>query len=254
GSRTAPNVSTYFGKIYQALYLSGVAAGYKTESKKIGYVAAFPLPEVIRGINAFTLGVLSVEPAATVEVIWTNTWDNHMAETRAANELFDKGCDVIAQHQDNPWPQIAAQDNGKFAIGYNRRTYSVAPNAYLTAPMFHWEVFYHDDVDRIIDGTWEPRAYWGGLKEGIVDLDNISNFDLQVTEIEEDVFSSELIEIEKIIAEVRASIERGTFEPFTGPLKDQNGVIRVPNKIRMSDDEIWNINWFVEGVIGSIPH
>ncbi|HNQ98038.1 MAG TPA: BMP family ABC transporter substrate-binding protein, partial [Treponemataceae bacterium] len=127
GYKRAANVSTYFGKIYQARYLSGIAAGKKTKVNRIGYVAAMPIPEVIRGINAFTLGIQSVNPKATVEVIWTNTWFDPAVEKQAALELLNKGCDVIAQHQDTTAPQIAAQEKGVFAIGYNSPTASAAP-------------------------------------------------------------------------------------------------------------------------------
>ena len=240
GYKRAANVSTYFGKVYQPRYLSGIAAGFKTKVNKIGYVAAFPIPEVIRGINAFTLGVLSVNPNATVEVIWTSTWYDPAVEKNAAVELLNKGCDVIAQHQDTTAPQIAAQEKGAFAVGYNVGTPNAAPRAYLTAPLFHWEVFYVDDVKLVLDGKWHSRAYWEGLSTGTTSLDDLTaNNDPRAA---------------PIIADMTVKIKNGQFEPFTGPLVDQNGAVKVPAGTKMTDDEIWNMGWFVKGVIGIIPN
>ncbi|MCL1931457.1 MAG: BMP family ABC transporter substrate-binding protein [Treponema sp.] len=239
GYKRADNMSTYFGKIYQARYLSGIAAGYKTRANKIGYVAAYPIPEVIRGINAFTLGVQSVNPAATVEVIWTSTWYDPAVEKQGAIELLNKGCDVIAQHQDTTAPQIAAQERGAFAVGYNVSTPDAAPRAYLTAPLFHWDIFYVDDVSHVIAGTWKSRAFWEGLSTEMITLDTLTdNNDPRAAET---------------IAAAEAKIKDGAFEPFTGPLFDQNGAEKVSAGTKMTDDEIWNMGWFVQGVIGVIP-
>lgn len=239
GYQTASNVSTYFGKIYQARYLSGIAAGRKSATGAIGYVAAFPIPEVIRGINAFALGVQSVNPDATVEVIWTNTWFDPAVEKQAALELLNKGCDVIAQHQDTASPQLAAQEKGAFAVGYNVATPNAAPRAYLTAPVFNWEIFYVDDVKSALDGTWKSRAYWEGLSSGIVSLDTL-------TQLNDPAVAG-------MINEAANEIANGVSDPFMGPLFDQNKVERVADGERMSDTEIWNMGWFVQGVIGTIP-
>jgi basic membrane protein A len=239
GYKTASNVSTYFGKVYQGRYLAGIAAGYKTKANKIGYAAAFPIPEVIRGINAFTLGVQAVNPAATIEVVWTNTWYDPAVEKQAALSLLDKGCDVIAQHQDTTAPQIAAQERGAFAIGYNVATPNAAPQAYLTAPLFHWEVFYVDDVQRVQNGTWQSRAYWEGFANGQVSLDTLTRLNDPRTA--------------NTVADAQAKIKSGAFEPFTGPLTDQSGAVKVAAGVKMTDDEIWNMGWFVKGVIGTIP-
>jgi basic membrane protein A len=240
GYKRAENVSTYFGKIYQARYLSGIAAGYKTKANKIGYVAAFPIPEVIRGINAFTLGVQSVNPNATVEVIWTSTWYDPTKEKQAALELLNKGIDVLAQHQDTTSPQIAAEEKGAFAIGYNVPTQNAAPKAYLTAPLFHWAVWYLDDVKHVLDGTWKSRAYWEGYSNGQVSLDTLTALNDPRTAAK--------------IAEVEPKIKDGSFEPFTGPLSDQSGAVKVPAGGKMTDNEIWNMSWFVKGVTGSLSN
>ena len=239
GVETEANMSRFFGKIYQARYLAGIAAGYRTASNRIGYVAAYPIPEVIRGINAFALGARSVNPDAVVEVMWTSTWFDPAVEKQAALELLDRGADVIAQHQDTTAAQIAAEERGAYAIGYNAPTPDAAPRAYLTAPLFHWEVFYTDDVQRILDGTWESRAFWEGLDMGMVSLDALTGLN--------DPRAAPAIE------SAMTRMIDGSFEPFTGPLAGQDDDERIPDGVRMSDDEIWNMNWFVQGVIGIIP-
>lgn len=240
GYKRAENVSTYFGKIYQSRYLSGIVAGMKTRSNKIGYVAAMPIPEVIRGINAFTLGVQSVNPKATVEVIWTNTWFDPAVEKQAALELLNKGCDVMAQHQDSTATQIAAQEKGASAIGYNSSTPNAAPKAYLTAPLFKWATFYTDDVQKIMSGTWTSRAYWEGLDKGAVALDDLTANCAPGTA--------------QAVEDAKASIMDGSVYVFTGPLVDQSGTERVIRGMQMTDEEVWNMNWFVKGVIGTIPN
>jgi basic membrane protein A len=239
GYKRAANVSTYFGKIEQPRYLAGIAAGLKTKANKIGYVAAMPIPECIRGINAFTLGVQSVNPKATVEVIWTNTWFDPAVEKQAALELLNKGCDVMAQHQDSTATQIAAQEKGAFAVGYNTPTGNAAPKAYLTAPLFNWKTFYVDDVQKILDGSWTSRAYWEGLDKGMVGLDALTANCAAGT-------------AEKVDA-AKAKLADGSLNVFTGPIADQGGTEKVAAGKTMTDDEVWNMNWFVKGVIGKIP-
>jgi basic membrane protein A len=238
GFKRADNVSTYFGKVYEPRYLAGIAAGYKTKSNKIGYVGAFPIPEVIRGINAFTLGVQSVNPGATVEVVWTNTWYDPAVVKLGALELLNKGCDVIAQHQDTTAPQIAAQEKGAFAIGYNTPTPTAAPRAYLTAPIFRWATFYVDDVKHYQAGTWKSRAYWEGLNADMVALDSLTaNNDSRTV---------------AAVKTAQDKIVAGTLKVFAGPLADQSGTIKVANGTVMSDEDVWNMGWFVKGVIGVI--
>jgi basic membrane protein A len=238
GYKTAPNVSTYFGKLYQPRYLSGIAAGLKTKTNKIGFVGAFGIPEVIRGINAFTLGVQSVNPNAVVEVVFTNTWYDPALEKQGARSLLDKGCDVIAQHQDTTAPQIAAQERGAFAIGFNLATPNAAPKAYLTAVLDNWPAFYLDDIDRVLAGTWTSREYWGGLETGSISLDALSNLN--------DPKAAGLI------ADAQKKILDGSLHPFTGPISDQKGTVRIPAGTTMAESDIWNMDWFVRGVNGTI--
>jgi len=236
------NMSTYFAKIEEPRYLSGIVAGLKTKSNKIGYVAAMPIPEVIRGINAFTLGVQSVNKDAEVIVRWSNTWIDETKEKEAAISLLDEGCDVIAQHNDSTAPQIAAQDRGAFAIGYDLDQRDAAPKAYMTAPIFNWGPYYVAQVKAIMEGNWEASDYWEGMKEGVVDLAKLTNNAPQES-------------VEKVNS-LTKDIKEGKFtiyDIFKGPLKDQSGNVKVPEGKSMTASEILNMDWFIFGVKGTIP-
>lgn len=241
GYKTADNLATYFGKIEQARYLTGIAAGEQTESNKIGYVAAMPIPEVIRGINGFTLGVRSVNPEATVEVVWTNTWYDPQQEKDAAVGLLKKGIDVVAQHQDTPGPQKAAEEAGKWGVGYNSQMQAFAPQAVLTSAIWNWEVYYQPAIESAMDGTFETHSYFEGLNEHVVGYE-----DLNAAVIKD------LDKVQKDIDEAEAKIVEG-YNIFTGPIKDNKGNIAVPEGKELSDEEILQMNFFVEGVIGEIP-
>lgn len=238
GLNTAENVSTYFGRIYQARYLSGMVAGAMTKNDKLGYVAAFPIPEVVRGINAFTLGVQAVNPDATVKVIWTNTWFDPTVEKQAAQALLADGCDVIAQHQDTAQPQIAAEEAGAYSVGYNTDQRKDAPNANLTSPIWNWGPYYVKTVQSVIDGTWKSESYWGGLDEEIVDLAPISD------KVPADVI--------KQVEAKKEAMKAGEWDVFTGSIKDQSGTEKVAAGQKMTDEQMLSFDWFVAGVDGSI--
>jgi basic membrane protein A len=160
GYKTADNVSTVFGRMYQPRYLSGLVAGAATESNIIGYVAAFPIPEVIRGINAFALGVREVNPDAEVRVVWTNTWFGPPEEKEAAEALLAEGADVIAQHQDTTEPQKAAADAGSVSIGYDSDMAAFVGDTVLTSPIWNWGVKYLDIVEQVMDESWAQTGHW----------------------------------------------------------------------------------------------
>lgn len=170
------NFNNYFGRIYQARYLAGIAAGMKTESDKIGYVAAMGIEnsEVTGGINAFALGIESVNPDAKVYVKVTNTWFDPTLEGQAAEALLDMGCDVIGQHADTTAPQMAAQNRGVWGCGYNSDMTKDAPTAHLTAPIWNWGVYYTKAAKAAMDGTWTGENYFGGMDDGLVDISPLS--------------------------------------------------------------------------------
>lgn len=156
--------------MYEARYVTGIVAGKETKSNVIGYVAAFPIPEVIRGINAFTLGAQSVNPDVQVKVLWTNTWYNPATEKQAAITLIDAGADIIAQHQNTPGPQQAAEERGKYGIGYNVDMSANAPKASLTSAIWNWGPYYEETIKQVNNGTWKSGAYWGSMKDKVVDI------------------------------------------------------------------------------------
>ncbi len=239
GYKTAENVGTYFGRIYQARYLSGIVAGKTTKTNTIGYVAAFPIPEVVRGINAFTLGVQSVNPKAKVKVVWTNTWYDPAAEKNAALSLLDTGgADVIAQHQDTPGPQQAAEDRGKFGVSYNSDMSKFAPKAVLTGPVWNWGPYYVKTVDAVKNKTWKSEQYWGPMADGIVDL---APYGPMVSE-----------DVKKLVDAKKKEIMDGKWDVFNGPLKDQSGKERVPAGKDLPDKDKLSFDWFVQGVEGTI--
>ncbi len=239
GYKTDKNVGTYFGRMYQPRFLSGMAAGKQTKSNTIGFVAAMPIPEVVWGINSFTLGVKSVNPTAKVKVVWTNTWYDPAKEKDAAKSLLDAGADVIAMHQDTPGPMQAAEEKGAFSVGYNTDMRQFAPKAVLTGPVWNWGPYYVNTVKAVIDGTWKSEQYFGSMADGIIDLAPYGDM------VSEDV--------RKLVDEKKQAILDGKFEVFAGPIKDQSGAVKVPEGKTMTDEEVLNMMWFVEGVDGSIP-
>jgi basic membrane protein A and related proteins len=237
GFKTAENMGNYFGRMYQARFLSGMVAGAMTKSNTIGYVAAFPIPEVIRGINAFTLGAQSVNEEATVRVVWTKTWYDPATEKEAAKSLLDVGADVIAQHQDSPGPQEAAQEKGVYSIGYNSDMTAFAPKAHLTAPIWNWGPYYQSVVKSVQDGTWKSGSAWPGMETGIVDL---APFGEMVPQ-----------EIRQMVNAKKAEIASGDTDVFVGPIKDQQGKVRIADGAQADDKSLLGMTWFVEGVIGT---
>jgi basic membrane protein A len=236
GFKTADNMGNYFGRMYQARYLSGMVAGAMTKSNTLGYVAAFPIPEVIRGINAFTLGAQAMNPDVTVRVVWTKTWYDPATEKEAAKSLLDVGADVIAQHQDSPGPQEAAQEKGVYSIGYNSDMSAFAPKAHLTAPIWNWGPFYVKTIEKVKAGTWKAESVWPGIAEGIVDLAPMSDM------VPKDVQA-------KVMAQKDAI--KGGGKIFVGPLMDQKGVEKVAAGSALSDGDMLGMTWFVKGVVGT---
>lgn len=238
GYKNSVNMANYFGRMYQPRYLTGMVAGAMTKTNTLGYVAAFPIPEVIRGINAFALGARAVNPKAQVRVVWTKTWYDPATEKEAAKSLLDVHCDVIAQHQDSPGPQEAAQEAGVYSIGYNSDMAQFAPKAHLTAAVWNWGPFYTDMVRQIKDGTWKSQFYWYGLDKGVVD---IAPFGPMVPEA-----------VRGVVLAKKEEIASGVDQIFSGPIKDQQGVERVAAGQTMPDADLLGFNWFVQGVVGTL--
>lgn len=239
GYLSADNMSNYFGRMYQMRYLSGMIAAEMSPSGKIGYVGAYNTPEVVRGINAFTLGARAVNPDATVTVVWTNTWFDPSLERQGAVALLDQGCDVIAQHQDTTEPAKAAIERGKYAIGYNADFRKIVGDDHvLVSPMWNWGNYMIPAVQSALDGTWESQSYWGGLEDEMIHLSPISPL------VPQDV-------VDEVMA-IQDKIHDGEWDVFWGMLKDNTGAVRQKAGEKMSDDAMLTMDWFVEGVIGSV--
>ncbi len=230
------NFGNFFGRMYQPRYLSGMAAGAMTQTGRIGYVAAFPIPEVIRGINAFTLGVRATNPSAEVHVNWTFTWFDPAVEGDTASALLEAGADVIAMHQDSTAAGVAAQDAGARWVAYNSDMRDFAPEAFITAPIWHWGPRYARTIEAVAAGTYTPGAYWGGMDDGIVQLAELS------ADVPGDVADR--------IAEAAEQIRSGTWDVFTGPINGQDGTEMVAAGETMEDGPMLGMDWFVEGVVG----
>ena len=239
GYKTADNVSTVFGRMYQPRYLSGLVAGAATESNIVGYVAAFPIPEVVRGINAFALGVREANPDAEVRVVWTYTWYDPPAEKEAGTALLAVGADVIAQHQDTTEPQKAAADAGRLSISYNSPMLDIVGDSVLTGPVWDWGMKYIDIVDRILAGTYASESYWGSMKDGVVGLAPYSDRVPQ--------------EARQLVQEKEQLILAGEWDVFCGPVIGANGNLVVEAGKCLTDGEMLSMDYFVEGVVGEAP-
>ena len=237
GFKTAKNMGNYFGRMYQARYLSGLVAGAMTKTNTIGYVAAFPIPEVIRGINAFTIGARAANPKVNVRVVWTKTWYDPATEKEAAKSLLDVGADVITQHQDSPSPQEAAQERGAYSVGYNSDMSKFAPKSHLVAPIWNWGPFYKKIVAKVRQGTWQSKAHWYGLEREIVGLSPMSKMVPK--------------EVQNSVLAKKDDIASGKIKVFNGPIKDQAGKLRINKGTVASDKELLGMTWFFDGVIGT---
>lgn len=237
GSETRDNMGIYYGAGTDTNFLTGMAAGAASKSGKIGFVAPFPIPEVLRLINAYTLGAQTTHPGATVQVSWTNTWFDPGIEKKAAESLIAAGVDVLGQGQDSPATGDAAKAAGLPWTGYDHNQLDYAPDIWLTATVYNWGPYYVSRVKAAADGTWKTDNYWGDLNDGFVDL---APYGDSVSE-----------ETRAAIDEKKKALEDGSFYYFDGPVKDQSGEVKVPEGDTLELKDILVMDWFVEGVIGS---
>jgi len=229
GTTTRPNMGRYFGRIYEARYLAGIAAGILTETDTLGFVAAFPISEVIRGINSFTLGAASVNDNVSTKVEWVNSFSDSPKERSLAESLIEDGADVIAQHQDTPTSVQVANEFDVWATGYHTSMQDEGGDKYITSPIWNWDVFYESTFRSVRNGTWESDAYWKGLNAGIVDL---SEWGPEVPE-----------NIKDRVAEVRSQIEN-----------DELNVWRNSKFEDASDEFLFGeMDSFVDEIEGEVP-
>jgi simple sugar transport system substrate-binding protein len=237
--RETPNVSTYSARFYQGRAVIGHIAGHMTKTNKVGYIASFPIPEVVRGINAAYLAAKAVNPDVEFSIIWVSTWFDPGKEADAANALIDQGADVIMQHTDSPAAMTIAEEKGIFAFGQASDMKEFGPNARLSSIIDDWAPYYIARTQAVLDGTWESTDTWDGIKEGMVAIGEFSD---------------------KIPAEVQASaqaiadgIVAGEFHPFTGPINKQDGSAWLADGETADDGTLLGMNFYVEGITGDLP-
>ena len=238
GYKAAPNVATANARYYEGRYLAGIAAGRMTKTHVAGYVAGFPIPEVLQGINAFTLGMRSVDPKAQVKVVWLNAWFDPPRERDAAMTLFNQDVDVIAFHTGSTAVMTAAQERGKLAVAYHSDMRKAGPDAQIVAVTHQWGDYYKRRTQAVLEGSWKAGNVWGGVKEGMI---RVGDFGPKVPKAVQD----EVLARQKDIA-------AGKLKPFSGPIEDNEGKPLLAKGQAMTDEQILSMNFLVSGVQGKI--
>ena len=240
GYKLGKNMGLVNARFYEGRYLTGVIAGEMTKSNVLGYVAAFPIPEVLQGINAFIKGARSVNPKAELRVIWVNSWYDPGKERQAAMTLISQGADVVTQHTDSTAVVQAAEDEGVYAFGYHSDMSKYGPRAHLTATTHHWGDYYVKTVKQVLDGTWSPTSVWGGYPRGMIKLAPMNE--------------AVPAELQSRIKDMEKQLTERTLHPFAGPVVDQSGSTIVPAGKNMSDEQLNKMNYYLQGVVSPIPN
>lgn len=237
GTTNGPNLLSFYGRTYESQYLCGMAAGAASETGKLGFVAANPFGQVNWTINAYAMGAREMNPDATVTVVYTGAWNDPTKERSATKALIDQGADVIGQHVDTPTPQLVAQENGVYGTGHHRDFREFAPEATVCSSVWVWDRFLKDELKKVIAGNYVPRSSGAllSMEEGGTD---IACCGPNVTEEEE----------AKIMA-AREKLLNGELDVYAGPLTDQDGTVRAAEGETIPDSELWQMDWFVDGVI-----
>ncbi len=236
--REHPNVSTYNSKFHEGRYVQGVIAAKMSKAGVAGYIASFPIPEVVMGINAFVLGAQSVNPDFKVKVVWANTWFDAGKEADAAKALIDQGVDIITQHTDSTAPLQVAAERGIKGFGQATDMIQFGPETQLTAIVDDWGPYYIERIQKVMDGTWEQSDVWGGMKEGHVVMAPYTNMPDDVKALAE---------------ETEAKIKSGEFNPYTGPINKQDGTPWLAEGEVAEDGVLLGLNFYVEGVDDQLP-
>lgn len=239
GYKRSDNVSTYGARFYEGRAVIGTMAGMMTKTNTVGYIGSFPIPEVVRGINAFTIAMRKVNPDAEVKVVWVNSWYDPGKEADAAKALIDQGADIITQHTDSPAPLQVAEERGVMGFGQASDMSAFAPKAQLTSIIDNWDAYYVGRTQAVIDGTWESQDTWDGIAQGMVAFPEYS------ADVPDDV---------KAAAEViREGIIDGSVHPFQGPIMDQSGKEIIAIGETIDDGTLLGMNFYVQGVQGDLP-
>lgn len=239
GFKTSKNMGVYETRQYEGTYLQGIIAGKMSKTGTIGFVGSFPVPEVVRNINAYTLGAQSVNPKIKTKVIWVNSWYDPAKERQAAETLIAQGADVLTQNTDSPATLQVAQEKGKFAFGWDSDMSKFAPKAHLTATTNSWSDFYTSTTQAVIAGTWKSAQVRGGLMEGMVKMSPLN--------------AAVPADVAALFEQKKAAIIGAKLNPFQGPLKDQAGAVKVAAGAELPLKDLMSMNWYVQGVEGTIP-
>jgi basic membrane lipoprotein Med (substrate-binding protein (PBP1-ABC) superfamily) len=245
GVKAGANVGTYFGQIYEAQYLTGMAAGLSTKTNKLGYVVAVPIPQTLLNINAFELGAQSVNPKAKTTVVFTGSWCDPAKQKEAASTLISGGADVLSQHQDCTKTVVETTEKaGAMSVGYHADASSLAPKGWLTGSVWNWGPLYSDIVQTIVDGKWKGSKYDADYRVGFADSDviKLAPFGSAVTP-----------EVEKEVLAKQEEMKSKDFYPFQGPIVDQAGKTQVPKGTNPTPAELEKTDYLVQGVVGKIP-
>jgi len=241
GYRTAPNVSTYSARFYEGRAVQGHIAGRMTESNVIGYIASYPIPEVIRGINAAFLHARKANPEVEFRIIWAYTWFDPAKEADAATALIEQGADVILQHTDSTAPQAAAERaGGVITFGQASDMAEYAPMPRVSSIIDNWAPYYIDRTQAVMDGTWESQQIWYGITEGMVEIGEIT--DAVPADVRDEAQALE------------ASMAEGDYHPFTGPIARQDGSAWLAEGEVADDATLLGMDFYVEGISGQIPN
>ncbi|QIE56204.1 BMP family ABC transporter substrate-binding protein [Pikeienuella piscinae] len=240
GFKRETNLSTYSARFYEGRHVIGLIAGKMTKTNTIGYIASFPIPEVVRGINAAYLAAKSVNPNVKFKIVWASTWFDPGKEADAANALIEQGADVIMQHTDSAAPMTIAEEKGVKAFGQASNMIKFGPTAQLTSIIDNWAPYYIERVQAVMDGTWESTDTWGGIKDGMVVLapynDNLPKDVVALAEY------------------ARLGIQLGKIHPFAGPINKQDGSEWLAAGETATDEDLLGMNFYVEGIEGALPN
>ena len=238
GYKQAENLATYSAKFHEGRYVIGQIAGKMTKTNTIGYVASFPIPEVVSGINAFMLGAQSVNPAVKVKIVWANTWFDPGKEADAAKALLAQGCDIISQHTDSAAPLQEAEKAGKFAFGQASDMSRFAPKATLTSITDNWGDYYVARTKAVLDGTWKSGDTWGGMDANMVVMAPFMNMP---------------DDVKAMAVATSTAIKGGKLNPFKGPVYKQDGTLAAKEGEAVADKDILGMNWYVKGIDDKVP-
>jgi basic membrane protein A and related proteins len=239
GYKTAENMRTYDSRTYEGAYMAGVIAGSMTKSNTLGVVGSIPIPEVIRNINAFTLGAQSVNPKITTKVVWVNKWFDPPKETEGAQSLLNQGADVLFQNTDSSAVLQTAEKAGKYAFGWDSDMSKFGPKSHLASAIINWAPYYIKATKDALEGTWQTGGVWWGVKEGAIDLVAISD--------------AVPAEVKTKVETVKAGLKDGSFVIWKGPLVGQDGKEMLAKDAVADDKFLGGINFYVKGVDGAIP-